>query len=374
MKLIAWDSDRCLKMFGQGFHLLIVSLLLLPSCQGGDATPRPIKSKRTIASPLHQVLPNATAEQRFGNFRPQQPAPRSSLPQLAWDTPEGWVDLGPSSTRQINLRPADNPSAECYVARLPGGGSLEDNVNRWRQQMGQGPLSGEEVTALPQRSLLGAPATFVEITGDFTGMTGETISDARLFGLILLIGDVGLFVKMIGPDALLVAERERFLDFCDSLHLETITPPTDTNSSPHENLTWTAPKGWIVEAPTSMRHFTYRVGVDTECYLSILGGTAGGLEANVNRWRKEIGLPPLATDAIADLATTTLAGSQATVVEGEGTFQGMSGPPRDGFRLLGLIAPASGKTYFLKMVGPSSEVTDHREGFFLLASSIEIVN
>ena len=140
------------------------------------------------------------------------------------------------------------------------------------------------------------------------------------------------------------------------------------------DLTWTAPKGWIVDPPKPMRHFTYHAGTNTECYLSILGGSAGGLERNVNRWRREIGLDPLSAQEIAKLDSAPMLGGNATLIEGSGTFQGVSGPPRDGFRLLGLILPSPGRTFFLKMVGPAAEVETLRDGFLFLAQSIEIKN
>src|SRR5688572_18937213 len=64
------------------------------------------------------------------------------------------------------------------------------------------------------------------------------------------------------------------------------------------SLRWITPAGWS-ELPTSaMRVANFRVGDDerAECYLTLLGGDGGGLAANVNRWRAQMGLGALSAD------------------------------------------------------------------------------
>ena len=108
-------------------------------------------------------------------------------------------------------------ATECYVAVLGGGGGLEANVNRWRGQLGLGPLSAEEIDALPRVPVLGSEAPLVEARGEYTDMAGESHEDHALLGTIVARGGSMLFVKMVGPRAEVEAERGRFLAFVQSL-------------------------------------------------------------------------------------------------------------------------------------------------------------
>ena len=52
-----------------------------------------------------------------------------------------------------------------------------------------------------------------------------------------------------------------------------------------------------------MRHASFAVSMrdepEADLSISVLGGAAGGLPANINRWRAQLGLPELAPDEVA---------------------------------------------------------------------------
>ena len=103
---------------------------------------------------------DSTSAERFGFAGQGSQAQRSSF---RWRTPEGWQELAPTSLREINLRPAGDPDAECYLTVLPGGaGGVAANVNRWRGQLGEPPLGGQELSSLPAATLLGRPAVLID--------------------------------------------------------------------------------------------------------------------------------------------------------------------------------------------------------------------
>jgi hypothetical protein len=63
------------------------------------------------------------------------------------------------------------------------------------------------------------------------------------------------------------------------------------------NLQWTAPAHWAVKSGSAMRKGSYAIRHEAgEADLSITAfpGDTGGLLANLNRWRGQIGLAPLA--------------------------------------------------------------------------------
>jgi hypothetical protein len=228
--------------FLASIFLVGVIAAFLVACSDSGAGPTEITVSREISEFERPVSTEATSAQRFqfaqpsggagmqqfessagqGESSSSAGATGSTGPQLAWDTPEGWTEVPSTSMRDINFTIGSDGLGECYVSRLPSsGGGLVENVNRWRRQMGQEPMSEEEVNALPTREIFNLPASYVAIDGSFTGMGATaTIDDARLLGLILNVGNSTLFVKMTGPRDLVTANEDEFDAFSASLRLE----------------------------------------------------------------------------------------------------------------------------------------------------------
>ena len=157
-----------------------------------------------------------------------------------------------------------------------------------------------------------------------------------------------------------------------------------TQAEPQQSqipLVWTTPEGWK-EAPPStsggmagMRliNLTFGPNGEGECYLSAMPGNAGGLEANVNRWRTQMGLTPLTAEELAKLPIRSFLGREATYVSFEGDFKGMgAAESKSGYRLLGLVQPAPEFTLFVKMTGPKELVTANEAAFDVFCQSISV--
>ncbi len=126
-----------------------------------------------------------------------------------------------------------------------------------------------------------------------------------------------------------------------------------------------APEGWTRGADRNMRLATFTFGSACECVVSAFPGDVGGLHANVNRWRQQVGLGPLEASALPTLPRVPMFGQLATLVEAEG---------RIGERpslLLGTIAPLAGETVFVKLTGPTDEVRAALPHFLALCRSLE---
>lgn len=151
----------------------------------------------------------AYPDERFGNER------------LRWETPPGWVQAERTQMRPLNLAFGPNQEGECYLSMLPGGaGSVLANVNRWRKQMGQPEITEEDLAKLPKKTLMGIPAVYVSVDGAFTGVGAtEAKPDYRMLGVVATLQDTGLFVKMVGPKALVEANTAAFDKFVASLSL-----------------------------------------------------------------------------------------------------------------------------------------------------------
>lgn len=72
--------------------------------------------------------------------------------------------------------------------------------------------------------------------------------------------------------------------------------PEQHQSSPNKaptGFSWDTPSSWVESAGHSMRLASFSVPTsqgDGDCSVIQLGGNGGGLEANINRWRGQIGL------------------------------------------------------------------------------------
>jgi hypothetical protein len=137
-------------------------------------------------------------------------------------------------------------------------------------------------------------------------------------------------------------------------------------------LVWTAPPHWQSKAGSAMRKGTYVIkadGVAGEAELSITAfpGDVGGDLANLNRWRSQVNLPPVA-QAEFDATTQHLDRNDLhmTVVDIVGT--GAESKP---VRILGAMIPHSGATWFFKLMGPDAIVAKEKAAFAKFLDSIK---
>ena len=125
---------------------------------------------------------------------------------------------------------------------------------------------------------------------------------------------------------------------------------------------WQPPATWVPKALGTMRKGSFLIRSDdgSEADVSIISfpGSAGGLVENLNRWRGQLKLPPLAAEQITS-ATTELSSRNLkfTVVDflGEG--------PSGHTRILGAVLPFGDETYFFKLIGPDAFAEKSRPAF-----------
>ena len=129
------------------------------------------------------------------------------------------------------------------------------------------------------------------------------------------------------------------------------------------------PAGWSVGPENSMRKATWIVsgpnGSKAEIAVTVFPGSVGGLTANVNRWRGQIGLPPAGSDEIA--------GSAKTVKVGGVDSQRFEMTSADGKKSVDAVMTSKdGATWFFKMNGETAAVEANATAFvaFLSASQL----
>jgi hypothetical protein len=126
--------------------------------------------------------------------------------------------------------------------------------------------------------------------------------------------------------------------------------------------TWTVPAGWQkVEGERPMRVATFTLA-GGEVAISQFSGNAGGLLANVNRWRGQVGLAPVAEAELAEVA-------QKFEVPGfTGQTMHLKGADK---HLLGaaIYEPKADRTWFVKLLGPAALADQQEAAFVAFAKS-----
>ena len=202
--------------------VLALSGALLISC--GKAKPLEISLSRPLTESERKPVLGATSQERFqfampGPAMTQASDAPAAGPHLEWDVPPGWKET-PHPMRDVSL--SFGEGGECSVVRA--GGTLLDNVNRWRKQMGLPEITAEEAGSLPTRPLLGGKAYATSLDGSYQSMGAAAASpDYRMIGVILPVAseNASIFVKMVGPRKLVEENQAAFEAFCDSLRIVT---------------------------------------------------------------------------------------------------------------------------------------------------------
>jgi len=131
-------------------------------------------------------------------------------------------------------------------------------------------------------------------------------------------------------------------------------------------LTWTLPRGWAQSLQGGMRYATIKAPAEGRLDVSVvvLPGPAGGELANVNRWRNQIGLPPLDEAAMA-AARKTIAAKAGPISLYDFTSDGQKRS-----RVVAGLAEVGGSTWFVKMTGDEKPVATARAEFIHLLESL----
>lgn len=128
--------------------------------------------------------------------------------------PAGWRR---GEERNMRLATFTFGACECVVSAFPGDvGGLRPNVDRWRQQLGQGAIADEDFAALPTTPMFGRLATLVRVEGVMKTEADPT-RPSTLLGAIARLDDETVFVKLTGPTPEVDDARDAFLALCRNL-------------------------------------------------------------------------------------------------------------------------------------------------------------
>ena len=133
---------------------------------------------------------------------------------------------------------------------------------------------------------------------------------------------------------------------------------------------WEVPPGWK-EVPggaflVAKFALTGADNAQANVNVSMSPGEGGGLLANLNRWRQQLGLGTVAeSDLAKEVQPLDLPGGKASVADIAGK------DPKSGkdARLLAVVIPRSGETWFYKLMGDAQVVQQQKDAFMKFVQS-----
>ena len=101
-------------------------------------------------------------------------------------------------------------------------------------------------------------------------------------------------------------------------------------------------------------------GAKADVMVSVFPNSTGGTLGNVNRWRGQIGLAPVADAELAPLVKPLDEKIPAAVVADMAS---------NGRRLVGAIVPRGGQWFFFKLLGDDAAVAAQKDAFLAFVKS-----
>ena len=348
--------------------MLALISALLAGCGRGDVQVYRVAKEQPAAPP---------AQEQSAPLPPGHPDLSGSPPKLQWKLPAGWQEAAPGELRAASFRVPGTGGKQADVSVIPlagqAGGDLA-NVNRWRGQVGQPPFQEDELAKSAQPvEVAGQPAQLYEMAGQ----TPVSAEQTRILAAIQHRNGMAWFYKMTGDDALVAEQKPIFVEFLKSISfapadsVQITSPPkvvsTNTKRAPAAadsgRPAWTAPDSWQEVPAGQMQTAKFVISgagdAKAELGISMLAGTGGGLSANINRWRRQIGLAEMPENEINSLL------SSADIPGGKAMFVDMEGSNASGqkIRLLGAVVPQANQTWFYKMMGEPLLVAAQKDAF-----------
>ena len=306
-----------------------------------------------------------------------------------WVVPEGWIDKpDPSGVRQASYAVTrGDRSLDIAVTAFPGGtgGELE-NVNRWRRELALPEVTAEALKGLSQPVRIGGEAgllyEFLNPGPRSDGKPAEQTYVAQLPA-----GDLRVYFKVRGEATLAAEEKANYLAWLASVQTgpnpaeprpapAAVAPPPDGRPPDMRGAVapppatgwpkWSPPAHWQAAGEKPMRLASFDVpgvgGAKGDVSISALGGGAGGLLANVNRWRGQVGLAPLDEAELAQAKETLdLGADQGVLVDLKGAEK----------RILAVVVSRADRTWFFKLSGPDALLTKERDNFVQFVKSVK---
>jgi hypothetical protein len=258
---------------------------------------------------------------------------------VQWKEPPGWKKDPPRKNREATYRIDARPKElEVKISKLPAKAyRLMDNMHRWQKQVDV-PLSESAEDNKPY------------LKTEKVGKIDVTWVDMS-----------GLGVHTVSRPAAANADRQK--DPLGGLQIE------DQAKQPFK---YTVPAGWVSKDPGEFALEAFEVGADgltaRITVTSLSGPMAADPVTNINRWRKNVGLPPVPPKEIENSVRLIQVGGVKSI---SADIVNPAGPPAKN-RIVAVMVPLNRRTsWFIVMTGPSDVVGQHKNAFETFVQSFK---
>lgn len=305
-----------------------------------------------------------------------KPAAVAAPAKVAFDVPPTWRRSDAKNTMRYATFFAGSESEplEVTVIVLPGdSGGLLPNVNRWRGQINLPPIS-DFLKAEGTTALVGETAQGVLL--DMTGTSAEGAPQRMIAAAFKLEASQTWFVKTTGKPELLDPVKKEIAKFAMSFRKAEPDAGNEIPQSPapkpaaSTSLSWDAPPNWHANPnPSKMLIAEFMCDATpgaARVTVSTLAGDGGGLLANINRWRGQVGLAPVtAPEQQQALPLNIGATSQNPGVLGALFDFVAPAPAADGTtpRMVIAMIADERRSYFVKLTGSAPAVEKEKPAF-----------
>lgn len=297
---------------------------------------------------------------------------------VAWRPAPQWQELPPTQFRKGNyVYSDDSGTAEITVTAFPGDtGGLLANANRWLRQASLPEISQDELDAVTSEIELadGTAAYVLDLKA-----ADRSERSNRVYAAVVPYRGQSWFFKMSGPYPTVQSQIPSFSALLRGLRFGERPPaPASVADPDHDehlgDLAFTAPAGWIESAGNAIRIASYSIPQEgyppADFSITSFPGDTGGLVANVNRWRRQIGLSPWTAAQVA-------AATESLINEHGLTFQVFElRPETDAEKSASdewvrvAVMKQGGMSWFFKLKGDAVLVDLQRDEFRALLNSV----
>jgi hypothetical protein len=173
-------------------------VLFLTGCRSESITTYSVAKEKPAPSSLNKEVPN----------------------RVHWTVPSHWESVPASGFKlaQFKVPGKQGPDANISIVTLSGNaGGLLANINRWRGQLGLGPITQKEVNAYTDRKKMGAfDMHLLDIRGEDVALSVN--AQKRFLVSVFRVDGDSYFIKFSGESSQLELEKEVFLTFLEGFH------------------------------------------------------------------------------------------------------------------------------------------------------------
>jgi hypothetical protein len=379
----------------------IVAAVLLAGCEEEE-----IRVYTAPADPVERGF--STDAQRGSSTDAQRGSSTRGETGMHWVVPEGWREVGSDQPMRVAtlLAGEGERAMEFAVTVFPGDtGGLLANVNRWRGQVGLAPVSAEELEEhVREFRSNGLRGWVMRIGGE--GVEGPVEDEQRgsltrgetgvemLAGIVEDPAGFTWFVRGVGSPEVVSAHEGDFVGFVRSFHIDAAGGHEHGHVHVHgavedegaglrpaakrEELSWEVPPHWEAQPPpTPIVYAMFNAPSDggtAVVTVTPLRGDGGGLLANVNMWRGQIGLEPVSEVGQVPVERVRVGDVDAVVLHVVGGS--LNEERRESLTrgetnaIVVAIVPEGDRTWFFRLTGPAAAVDIEKPSLIRLVESV----